>query len=90
MLKDNTKLVYMKKKIFIPLSLYTFNTSSGQVIISLLLEETPNSEKVEFGLIGGLDFANLSNTKSAKNAHFYNVGIILTHIIQLITFSLNA
>ena len=48
------------KRIFLTLSLLvTFSyVSNAQVLISLLLGDKLNSEKLEFGLIGGLSLAN--------------------------------
>ena len=51
-------------------------TSSGQILISILLGDKLNSDKLEFGLDGGVNFSNLhgldqSSTKTGFNLGFY-------------------
>jgi hypothetical protein len=42
------------------------NSARGQVLISLLLGDKLNSEKLEFGLDGGLNWSSLSNLDNSK------------------------
>lgn len=65
----------MKKSlIIIIISLFCFQANS-QVLISLLFGDKLNSENIEFGLEGGMNFASLdgisSNSKNYFNLGFY-------------------
>ncbi len=50
------------------------SASQGQVLITLLLGDKLNSDKLEFGLAGGVDFLNMSNTPDAKMLTDWNLG----------------
>lgn len=50
------------------------NTSDGQVLISLLLGDKLNSDKLEFGLNGGLNWSNISNTEGSESLRGFNLG----------------
>jgi len=49
-------------------------TSQSQVLISLLLGDKLNSDKLEFGLEGGLNWSNTSGFESNDYARFFNLG----------------
>ena len=48
--------------------------ANGQVLISLLLGDVLNSEKIEFGLDGGANFGNIANLESSKSLAMFNLG----------------
>ncbi len=55
------------------ISLYTLSTS-GQVLISLLLGDKLNTGKIEFGLDGGVNFMNLPGVDGASSTPGFNIG----------------
>jgi hypothetical protein len=65
------------RTLFLLVLLVTANlTSSGQILISILLGDKLNSDKLEFGIDGGMNFSNLqglepSSTKTGFNLGFY-------------------
>ena len=52
----------------------SFNLHS-QVVISLLFGDELNSDKVRFGLDGGINFSNLTGTEGAKFLENFNLGL---------------
>ena len=63
------------KKYFVIISFLFFGlTSQSQVLISLLLGDKLNSDKLEFGLEGGLNWSTTSGFESNSYAHFFNLG----------------
>lgn len=63
------------KKYFIILLLVLMGISAqSQILISLLLGDKVNSEKIEFGFEGGMNFSNISNMDSKKYANDWNLG----------------
>jgi hypothetical protein len=68
------KLTDMKKLLLLVLLTFTGITANSQVLISLLLGDVLNSEKIEFGLDGGVNFANISNLDPGKSVAFFNLG----------------
>jgi hypothetical protein len=46
----------------------------SQVLISLLLGDKLNSEKLKFGLEGGLNWSNISGMESNNLTHYFNLG----------------
>ena len=64
----------MKKSIFILLISLCAYQAHSQVLISLLLGDKLNSEKVEFGLEGGANFSHISGLQSTKYISNYNLG----------------
>lgn len=63
------------KKIIILLLLIMFSISvNSQVLISLLLGDKLNSDKLEFGLEGGMNWSNTSGFESNNYARFFNLG----------------
>jgi hypothetical protein len=49
--------------------------SHSQVIIALLFGDKLNSDKLEFGLAGGLNLSNISNMTDTKNRSGFNLGL---------------
>jgi hypothetical protein len=47
----------------------------SQVLISLLFGDELNSDKVKFGLDGGLNFSNLTHTEGSKFLENFNLGL---------------
>jgi hypothetical protein len=63
---------------FKPLLLISFllisASSNAQVLISLLFGEALNSEKIEFGLTGGMNRSNFRDISDAKGLNNFNLG----------------
>jgi hypothetical protein len=49
-------------------------SANSQILISLLLGDVLNSEKIEFGLDGGVNFARIANLNPGKSAAIFNLG----------------
>lgn len=67
----------IKSKIIAGLTfiLLMMNTpAKSQILISLLLGDKLNSDKLEFGLDGGICFLNMSNTPTASTLTDWNLG----------------
>jgi hypothetical protein len=63
------------RKIVICLAFATIGlTARSQVLISLLLGDVLNSEKIEFGLDGGVNFGNIANIDPSKSLAMFNLG----------------
>lgn len=63
------------RKILVLLFLVTFSlTVKSQVLISLLLGDALNSDKLEFGLEGGMNWSKTSGFESNNHARFFNLG----------------
>ena len=62
-----------KTAIFIIL-VFTANTARSQVVISLLFGEKLNSDKIEFGLIGGFNWSELYDLEEASALTNFNLG----------------
>lgn len=66
-----------KNKLLIALTVMLFamnSTAHSQVLISLLLGDKLNSDKLEFGLDGGLNILNMTNTPGSKALVNWNLG----------------
>lgn len=75
-----TKILIMRVLLLLFSFIAIVQTSNSQVLISILLGDKLNSEKLEFGLDGGANFSNLIETdgdfKSNFNIGFYfNIGL---------------
>jgi len=69
-----TNIIVMKK-CFIILSFLLFGLAAqSQVLISLLLGDKLNSDKLEFGLEGGMNWSNTTGFESNDYARFFNLG----------------
>ncbi|MBN1198961.1 MAG: PorT family protein [Bacteroidales bacterium] len=55
---------------------------NSQVVIALLFGDKLNSPGIKFGLDGGIDFANLTNSNSAKFTHGLNLGLYLDILLK--------
>jgi hypothetical protein len=64
----------MRKYIVLLFMLTSGYSAYPQVLISLLFGETLNSPNVEFGLDGGVNFANIANLESGKSVAMFNLG----------------
>jgi hypothetical protein len=64
----------MKKYLLILLVILASQSVKSQILISLLLGDVLNSEKIEFGLDGGVNFGNVSNLEPGKLLPMFNLG----------------
>jgi len=64
----------MKKSVLFALLLLGSYSASSQVLISLLLGDALNSDKIEFGLDGGVNYANIANLETSKPLPIFNLG----------------
>lgn len=77
----NSKLDFMKSKqllavlAFALLSISLSIPARSQVIISLIFGDELNSDKVRFGLDGGVNFSSLTGAKEAKFLENFNLGL---------------
>jgi hypothetical protein len=72
MLKSALKTRYFALLlVFMGVSVSTLN---GQVLISLLLGDKLNSDKLGFGLDGGVNFSNITNLEKSKWSSAFNLG----------------
>lgn len=64
----------MKKSLLIIITLFCFSAARSQVLISLIFGDKLNSEYLEFGLDGGVNFSTLSNLDGTKSNIGFNLG----------------
>lgn len=64
----------MKKYFFLIAFLFFGFSSQSQILISLLLGDKLNSEGLEFGLEGGLNFTNINGFEDTNNLANFNLG----------------
>ncbi|NOX84901.1 MAG: PorT family protein, partial [Chlorobi bacterium] len=64
----------MKKILFILLFLVSGYTAQSQILITLLLGDKLNSEGLEFGLEGGINWTNISGMETHNFARKWNLG----------------
>jgi len=64
----------MRKCLLLAGLLFSLHTGYSQVIISLLLGDKLNSDKIEFGLDGGLNWSDLHGLPGSKNLMGFNLG----------------
>lgn len=57
-------------------------TANSQVLISLLLGDKLNSEKLKFGLDGGVNWSNISNLDPAKYMAHFNLGFYFDFMLK--------
>jgi hypothetical protein len=67
----------MKKILLAILLLFVFQHGFSQVLISLIFGDKLNSDKIEFGLDGGLSLTTLKGPEGAKNRSGLNLGFYL-------------
>ena len=66
---------FMMKKIFLAVCFVILGiTAQSQILISLLLGDKLNSEKLDFGLEGGMNWSNISGFETNNYARFFNMG----------------
>lgn len=63
----------MRKGLLAVLILASFSANS-QILISLLFGDKLNSDKLEFGVDGGVNFATIKNLNEGKPAPYFNLG----------------
>ena len=64
----------MKKITLILVLLFGYFTANSQVLISLLLGDKLNSDGLEFGLEGGLNWSTISGFESEQYSRSFNLG----------------
>src|SRR5204863_7297881 len=64
----------MKKYYVILCTVFITYSSNSQVIISLLFGDKLNSDKIEFGLDGGINFSDIQGINEAKYKSNFNLG----------------
>ncbi|MDZ7635190.1 MAG: hypothetical protein U5L72_12495 [Bacteroidales bacterium] len=64
----------MKKTTILAAFLFISYSASSQVLISLLFGDALNTDKIEFGLDGGVNFANIANLETSKSLPLFNLG----------------
>jgi hypothetical protein len=64
----------MKKLLLLFTFLLVAYSANSQVLISLLFGEKLNSPNIEFGLDGGVNFANIANLETSKSLALFNLG----------------
>src|SRR5512133_3675595 len=57
-------------------------TANSQVLISLLVGDKLNSEKLKFGLDGGVNWSNISNLDPAKYKAHFNLGFYFDFLLK--------
>ncbi len=63
--------------------LFTFSyNANSQVLISLLFGEKLNTEKLKFGLDGGVNFSNISNVDNSKYQPYFNLGFYFDLLLK--------
>ena len=61
----------------------------SQVLITLLFGDKLNSDKIRFGLEGGINFANVSNLETASTNTFFNIGFYTQVLLLNLQWELN-
>jgi hypothetical protein len=56
--------------------------ANSQVLISLLLGDKLNTEKLKFGLDGGVNFSNISNIDPSKYRPNFNLGFYFDFLLK--------
>lgn len=73
----------MKKAVFLFLLVVGINsTSNGQILISMLLGDKLNSDKLEFGLVGGLSLSDMSNVDNSKMLSQLHLGFYFDFLMK--------
>jgi len=62
--------------------LFSINHLQGQVVISLVFGDKLNSEKLKFGLDGGLNFSSISNVGPSKYRTGFNLGFYFDFLLK--------
>jgi hypothetical protein len=56
--------------------------AQSQVLISLLLGDKLNSDKLKFGLEGGLNWTNISGMETDSYTHYFNMGFYFDFLLK--------
>src|SRR5689334_7572757 len=64
----------MKKLLFAMTCMLVSSWASGQILISILLGDKLNSDKIEFGLDGGLAYTNIRALDQSDAARAFHLG----------------
>jgi hypothetical protein len=81
-LKNNILKMKNLKKTVLLLMLATFTTAvNAQVLITLLLGDALNSDKIEFGLSGGLTHSYISTIENSEGMNTFDLGFYF-HILM--------
>ncbi len=67
-MKSLFKIAVISVLLFLPLA------SNAQVLITLLFGDALNTEKIEFGLIGGMNRSYILDIKDSKGSNNFNLG----------------
>lgn len=62
------------KRLLLIVLLFVTGLSHSQVLLSLIFGDKLNSEGLEFGLEGGVNFSNISNMDTSSNIAPFNIG----------------
>jgi len=71
-----------KKIIILVLFLFAANAGKSQVLISLLLGDKLNSDKIEFGLDMGTNYSLMSSFQSGKHLSAFNIGFYFDFLLK--------
>jgi hypothetical protein len=74
-MKNYLKILVITVFLFVPASL------NSQVLISILLGDALNTDKIEFGLVGGLNRSNIYSISDAEAMNNFNLGFYF-HILM--------
>jgi len=75
-MKHYLRIIVLAVSLFIPASL------NSQVIISLLLGDALNTDKIEFGLVGGWNRSNIYSISDAEAMNNFNLGFYFHILIK--------
>lgn len=77
------KVNHMKKIILAFFILFSLSyTANSQVLISLLLGDKLNSDKLKFGLDGGVNWSNITNIDPSKYKAHFNLGFYFDFLLK--------
>ena len=74
-MKTISRIIFLSIMMAVPASL------NAQVLISLLFGDALNSEKIEFGLVGGLNRSYINDIEESKGLNNFNLGFYF-HILM--------
>ena len=71
----------LRISVFIVLMLYLL-ALNGQVLITILLGDALNTEKIEFGLVGGWNHSNINTIEDSKGLNSFDLGFYFHFLIK--------
>ena len=78
--KRQSENIRTREKLLI---IFSFSyTANSQVLISLLLGDKLNSEKLKFGLDGGVNWSNITNLDPSKYKAHFNLGFYFDFLLK--------